>query len=223
MHLKILIVDDEEDILDIVEFTLNSFIPDNKIEIHRANSAASAISLLTQDSSINYTICDHNMPGGKGSEVLSFITQSNHQAKFLLCSTYTPQDLPIEYPNCFSYIQKPDISFHIEKFVKMMSLPKTERIYCPISIKILHLLGNAPAEVYIKLSDQKYLQCLSQDDIFSDHDFEKYESKKIKHFLDVNFKVGPETAIKYLIINIHYLNKAASDHSGVAINFTKIK
>jgi len=181
MHLKILIVDDEEDILDIIEFTLNSFIPDKEIEILKASNANSAINLLTNDLSINYTICDHNMPGGKGSEVLSFILKSNHQTKFLLCSTYTPQDLPNEYPNCFSYIQKPDIALHVEKFVKSMSLPKTERLYCPISINILHLLGNAPAEIYIKLSDQKYLQCLSQDDIFSDNDFEKYKSKNVRY------------------------------------------
>jgi len=41
--------------------------------------------------------------------------------------------------------------------------------------------------------------------------------------IDVNFKVGPETKIKYLVINIHYLNKATNDRSGVAVYFSNTK
>ena len=36
-------------------------------------------------------------------------------------------------------------------------------------------------------------------------------------FLDVAFKVGPDTSYKYIVVNIHYLKVVENDVSGLAL------
>jgi hypothetical protein len=38
---------------------------------------------------------------------------------------------------------------------------------------------------------------------------------------DVTFRVGPRTNLKYIVINVHYLNIVSNDNSGVAIYFSE--
>lgn len=37
------------------------------------------------------------------------------------------------------------------------------------------------------------------------------------NFIDVAYRVGPKTPMKYIVVNIHYLIKVNNDSSGLAI------
>ena len=64
--MKILIVDDESDIVDIVEYMIQDKFSD-PIATLIASSGNEAIKILGESRDIDVCICDHNMAGGMGS------------------------------------------------------------------------------------------------------------------------------------------------------------
>ena len=120
--MKILIVDDESDITEIVEFlTLEKFPAGTKTLI--ASSGNKAIKLINEYHDIDLCICDHNMADGMGPDVLKYIIKLKSKIKFVLNSTVVPADQPLEYPAnfIFSNIQKPDISGGIDRLFELCS------------------------------------------------------------------------------------------------------
>ncbi len=181
--MKILIVDDDSDVLDIVTF----FVEDKfygKSLITTAASGNEAIEKLKNDN-FELCICDHNMPNGFGSDVLSYIKKNKLETKFVLCSSVTPSDMPNEYnkENLFFYIGKPEIEIGVEQLSKIFANEKNlvaePSNYIPIMTNLLFIIGKLPCDVYLSLSEQKYLKCFNSGELFSEADHEKYLEKKI--------------------------------------------
>lgn len=190
--IKILIVDDEEDILDINTFSVEDIfcVPH---EISTAKSGNEAIKILEKNE-IDLCICDHNMPNGTGADVCEFIYSKKLKTKHVLCSTVLPEELPNTYSNEKMYfnIVKPDITIGIEKlyhkFIKSSAVidsavqdSKTFR-YVPISIKLLFIVGELPCDIYLKINDEKYLKSHNAEDFFKTDDFDKYKEKGVDVF-----------------------------------------
>jgi hypothetical protein len=53
--------------------------------------------------------------------------------------------------------------------------------YIPISLNFLYLLQKTPAEIYIKLAENKFLKCLNNDVAFTNEEKIKYHNKSISH------------------------------------------
>jgi len=182
--LKVLLVDDESDLIEIMEFlVLNSFPASTTVE--KANSGKEAIKILSSKK-IDLCICDHNMPNGMGSDVLKFIIEKNLSTKFVLCSTVTPSEKPQEYPLAQVYfnIQKPDVGGGLVQLQKLMDQqsrsdrPKED--YVPISLYVLKLMGRAPGDIYIRVSENHYVKVLNVNDEFTAEDKEKYSKKPLE-------------------------------------------
>ncbi len=182
--MKILIVDDEADILEIIEFIVQDFFPTGTV-ILTAQSGNEAIKLLENDPSIDICICDHNMPNGMGADVLKYIADKNLKTKFVLCSTVLPSEKPQEYPaeHVFSNIQKPDIGKGVGELLKLVEggekAPAIAEEFVPISVHILAMMERAIADIYIRMSDNKFVKCINMSEEFTSEDKDKYLAKSI--------------------------------------------
>lgn len=182
--MKILIVDDESEVAEIIEFLVREYFPDG-ITTMLAGSGNSAIKILRDDPSIDLCICDHNMPNGIGSEVLKFIIQKELNTKFILCSSIVPDERPEDYKLVFSNIQKPHIGIGIENLYKlvetngMIKNKVTSKDFIPVSVYLLSTIGKTPADLFIRMSDNKFIKCINVEDDFTTFDRDKYLTKEI--------------------------------------------
>jgi len=188
--LKVLIVDDEDDILDINTFCVEDVFSIAH-EITVAKSGNEAISKLS-NGDFDICICDHNMPNGTGVDVCEYIFSKKLKTKHVLCSSVLPSEFPNTYNNekLFFNIVKPDITNGIEKlFVKIRPMiesnivtsPSPEK-FVPISVKLLFLICELPCDVYLKINDEKFIKTFNRKDFFKTEDLEKYKAKDIVFF-----------------------------------------
>lgn len=199
--MKFLIVDDEKDICEIVKFLIHNKFPGG-CETIIASSGNEAIAILKEDVSIDYCICDHNMPDGKGSDVIKFLLSTQSKTKFVLCSTVNPSEQPHDYPlgSVFASIQKPMIRKGIENLIQLINQVQSgtgeeheehEETYVPIGIHTLVLFGKLPADIYIKMSENKFIKCINKSEEFGIADEIKYKEKTLE---TLYVKKGEETA-----------------------------
>lgn len=185
--MKILIVDDETDVLEILEFVVQDNFPTDTV-ILTAHCGSAAKKILADDHSIDFCISDHNMPNGMGFDILRFIVEEKLKTKFVLCSTILSADKPHEYPAeyVFSNVQKPDVGKGVEELFKLIQKGREgERQvrmpeeFVPISVHVLALMEKTPSDIYIRMSDDKFIKCINASEEFTLSDKEKYLVKSI--------------------------------------------
>lgn len=184
--MKILIVDDESDICKLIQFMCEDIFPPG-IEFVLAYSGNKAIGILDESPDFDICICDHNMSDGTGADLLKHLIKIKSHIKFILCSTVTPLDKPIEYPlkHVYFNIEKPEIGKGIEALFQLLAkdlqndLKTDENIYVPISLEMLVLLEKAPSDIYIKMSENKYIKCINSLEKFEDIDKNRFLKKII--------------------------------------------
>jgi HD-GYP domain-containing protein (c-di-GMP phosphodiesterase class II) len=93
----------------------------------------------------------------------------------------------------FGYIQKPNLMNGVkEVFQKFKSQSEFSsnhspmQSYFPISTRLLLSLNNMPVNIFLKLSDGKYVKVFSEGTVFDETDFLKYEGKGISQLYALN-------------------------------------
>lgn len=208
--MKILIVDDEIEITEMIEFLVQDAFTCGVTTLV-ATSGNSAIEILSNNLDIDICICDHNMPNGMGTDVIKHLISTKSNTKFVLCSTVLPSEKPREYPAeaVFTNIQKPEITEGVDELYKIVMKAGTiirqkgeVDEFIPISVQILALMGKVPADIYIRMSENKYVKCTNQLDEFTASDEKKYLEKSIDKLyfkkdeqkIDLNATVGDAVA-----------------------------
>lgn len=90
MALRILVVDDEEDVELLFRQRFRKEVNDNKVNLHFANSGLTALELLKDVShqDIIVILSDINMPGMTGLELLEKIKAQYPNKKVMMISAY---------------------------------------------------------------------------------------------------------------------------------------
>ncbi|NOT80171.1 MAG: response regulator [Bacteriovoracaceae bacterium] len=184
--IKILIVDDEIDVADIINFLVLDLLQINiKTTIsHSGNEAIKALDLENYD----YCICDHNMPNGSGDVVLKHIIKNNLATQFILCSTVTPISHHDEYPKdkILFNIEKPGVIAGIEKLANIIlkKLDPEEKAHLtpefhPIPVHYLKLFQDIPLDIYIQLGPDRFVKFYNEGDHFTTVDENNISEKSI--------------------------------------------
>ena len=190
--MKVLVADDDPEIVEIVSFLVKDHIASN-VEVVSAGSGSLAIKALS-NKDIDFCICDHNMPSGNGNTVLKYITSEQLTTRFVLSSGQDSEQDADLYPaeKVFFRINKPDIFSGVELLAGVIKaqfdladfniLPTSAaaKEYIPISLYLLTLLGTAPDDLYIKMSEDKFIKCIKKNETFTNFDRSKYNARKIK-------------------------------------------
>ncbi len=182
---NVLIVDDEDEIREILTFFVKSVYPCN---VSEAINGEDAIDQLKKQN-FQLVICDYNMPVKNGGEVYRYMIETDQPAKYVMCSSDTPQTFPVfkDSSHLFGYIQKPNLMNGVKEIVEKIKVESTkmsqssalEKDFFPIGINLLLTLRNVPVDVFIKIAEGKHVKVYSAGSAFDETDFLKFSEKHI--------------------------------------------
>lgn len=89
---EILVVDDDDFLLEMTCEKLSRKF--NDCALTTASSGAEAIRKIQSGKKFDLIVCDYNMPGGKGTQVLKYLMGNNHKIYFILYTSQLLPDLP---------------------------------------------------------------------------------------------------------------------------------
>ncbi|MEW6056545.1 MAG: response regulator [Bdellovibrionota bacterium] len=183
---KVLIIDDEENVREILAFALARAF---NAEVLAASSAKQGIELVDSNPSLACVICDYNMPQANGEFVLRHIKSKHAGIPFIVSTSDELEDHPeLTALGVSGYIQKP---YRIEKLIELvrdqtkqlasLRLKQTQPVYFKIKTQTLLRVNLLHSDVYIKLSDDKYVKLLREGDCLTPEDIARYSQRSVEH------------------------------------------
>ena len=114
-NLKLLFVEDEEDLLQIINDTLEKL----SLNFVTATNGEEALEILAQDSDIDYVITDINMPVMNGLDMIKIIREKDINVGIVIMSAHTETEYikKAEEYGVADYLLKP---FDFIKFIDLM-------------------------------------------------------------------------------------------------------
>ncbi|MDJ0947326.1 MAG: adenylate/guanylate cyclase domain-containing protein [Alphaproteobacteria bacterium] len=109
MTAKILVVDDEVDLQELIKRKFRREIRTGEFDFRFAESGAEALKILQNGSDIDLVLSDINMPGMSGLELLHHLGEYDTQLKTVMVSAYGDMDNIREAMNAgaFDFVTKP--------------------------------------------------------------------------------------------------------------------
>ncbi len=181
-------MDDEPDLLDLLEEVVSSFMPDAQIlTATRVQEAKQVI----QSTKVDLIVADQNLPDGKGHEIFQLIQEKNLKTRFVLCSSDQVHDIPeLSSAKIFGSIVKPNIldsldaileKFRAELRLEAGAIADRDSIdFVPVRIRGLVKTQPLPCDIYVRLSDSKFVKVFNANSAFSAKDLDKYLSKSVE-------------------------------------------
>lgn len=176
----ILVVDDEADIRDIYEMILSRAFP---LDIVSAESGKKALEIIKERGHPEIIISDLNMPNGDGVFLHQQLIEHNIDVPFVICSTDSPAVLKKRFPDIYGFIEKPKIiQPTIDMVESVLSDTRTANPpYVPIRISLLLRWGSGNADLFMKLSETKYVKVINAGEAFIPADAERFSGKGLTH------------------------------------------
>jgi response regulator RpfG family c-di-GMP phosphodiesterase len=200
---KILILEDEPELLDLIRDVVEVSLP--KAQVIACLNLKLALKALADNPEIALLICDQNLPDGKGHQTFEWCKKNNREIPYILCSSDRQQDIAaLRDQTIFGSVQKPNIlgplEQLLEKFLKLQPAANITSEYARIRSE--SLLKNQPlaTDVFIQLSEQKFVKILTKDSVFDTQDLSRYASKDV-HYLFVK-KEDQQALLQHIAANI---------------------
>lgn len=177
---KVLVADDEEMLQDLFEMIL---VGEFDCEIVKVANGLSAIDALKKTNDFSLIISDYHMPGAKGDKVYIF-NKANQNIPFFLFSGGSLIDYPefndLKVINKLNnFFNKP---FTTEDFIKavreIITTQEEKTIYLKADLPHFRKYSASPAEIYLKLSDNKYSKIVQINEDFKTRD------ELLNHYLE---------------------------------------
>lgn len=216
--MKVLYIENDPNIRDLYQMKLEA---DFQAEVSEAETEEEALKLLQKDSNWQMVLIDIALLNKSGSTIYQFILDNSLNIPFIIISDRDLRDYKglenfrKEHPGN-RLIQRP-INEKVFKTVLESSLADTNKItgnfynpngfntspteYTPVRIRNFTRFNSLPCEVFIKLSEDKFLKLINANDIYSSEVINKYIEKKVA-FLFVrsnDYQVLADTGIRTLL------------------------
>ncbi|MBC7538884.1 MAG: response regulator [Bacteriovorax sp.] len=228
--LKILIADDEEMLRDLYEMILES---EFSCETTKVSSGTDAINALKSSAQFDIIISDYNMPGGTGGQVYLF-NKNQTNVPFFLFSGGELGDFNEfkdfhETNRLNQFFNKPfndrDL---LDAVAKINISPAVSEIttndqFIKVKLSYYALHSKSSAEVYLKLSDNKYTKIINaNEDNIPDKDLLEHYLKKDIDYIYVErsfFKLFLNDVFNKFYGNIDGEKKAETLYQVSGLNF----
>ena len=112
--LRLLLVDDEQEILDIIQNLLENHIHTQSLRIHTALSGNDAIEMLRNDFQFDLIVSDYTMGNGNGLTVLNYVLEKKIKSKFVFFTSSSGFKTPSPNENYLGIIDKTDLNSLVE-------------------------------------------------------------------------------------------------------------
>ncbi|MFN7453262.1 MAG: response regulator [Pseudobdellovibrionaceae bacterium] len=182
-QLKILVIDDLEDIQELVIFMVQSKF---KATIETCSSGNQAIERLKKEPSFDLIISDYQMPDGNGLEVLKFLRSQNRATPFLFLSGNDLKlEAQLELSLDWKQVPKPfseEILLSAVNQALSAAITEMDSKYIPVRLKLLEKMGKLQAPLFVKINEQKMVQLTSDESDFTPQMAQKYRDKRVESF-----------------------------------------
>ncbi|MGE3609829.1 MAG: HD domain-containing phosphohydrolase [Bacteriovoracaceae bacterium] len=176
----ILLVDDEPDILEILEMGVLSSFPSSKLEF--AKSGNEALKIVQDKGPPLVIVSDYKMADGNGEYLYLELQKINNPSPFIICSGNPMNEIQAKFPDIYGHIEKPRIIEPLKDLLNsIIKKSETPVKYIPIRISFLLKQGEIKYDLYLKLSDTKYLKVMNQGEAFTQADSDRFQSKNLTH------------------------------------------
>lgn len=202
---KVLIVDDETDILEILETLVSA---EFNCDVVTAISGKDAVDKLKNDK-FDLILSDYSMPNGNGAVVFNY-NKDNGNIPFIFVSGGYLEDYvditnfyTVNYLN--SYINKPvDIDELNQKVSKVFDIGvHNTSEFVHVSDFLLLNYDIANYEIYLKLSDEKYIKIKNQnDDSLAEIQRYRQKSEDLFYLKRDQLKFFLKSVINFHLINL---------------------
>lgn len=175
----ILVVDDEADIRDVFEVILKRSFP---LDVVTAQSGNKALKVIAEKGHPSIIISDLHMADGDGAFLYLKMKENKWDIPMVFCTTDVGPGLKKNFPDIRGFIEKPDIVSPTVKLVSsLITASQTPPEYVPIRISLLLRMGSANYDLFMKLSDSKYVKVINAGEAFIPSDAERFTSKGLQH------------------------------------------
>lgn len=175
----ILVVDDEADIRDICEMLLRRTFP---LDVVAACSGKEALQIIKEKGKPEIIISDLRMPDGDGMFLYQTMIENQWNIPFVICSSDPRHILESRFPNLQGYIEKPKIFRPlIETVDAIIGHNHTPPNFVCVRISLLMRWGTANYNLYMKLSEGKYIKVINAGEAFLSDDANRFYAKGLHH------------------------------------------
>jgi response regulator RpfG family c-di-GMP phosphodiesterase len=184
--MKILYAEDQEMLQEMYSMEMEA---DLDCEVVNAKDGEQAINLLKKSHDYDLIISDYNMPNINGGQLYTYVQDNCPSIPFIL----TSGDSIDQHKEFSSFksdnrgnhsIEKPfSVDALIQYIQSLFADKKTKPVsgYCRVRISLFSLFNGVPTDVFLKISDKKYIKVINKDDLYSSDTIEKYLKKKISY------------------------------------------
>ncbi|MBF0312647.1 MAG: response regulator [Oligoflexia bacterium] len=191
----IFFVDDEKLIRELGTLELEGMLDVQVVEIA---SSDDAVAYLKKNPDVDLIISDYSTPKGNGGNIYEQVKQfsqnsGNKTIPFVLFTSMGLEEVNkldgFASDSNNAYIQKPGDLKNLTKTVQKLlhnqvtSDPTSEESpYCKVGIKNFLKFNSSSCDIFIKLSQKKFLKVINQNDSFDFEQIEKYANKGLSFF-----------------------------------------
>ena len=180
---RILVAEDEPELLEIISFFIES---EFNAEVVIAEDGEKAKAILEKDSNFQIVVSDYNMPKLTGGGLLLYVRKAHPNIKFILVSAVNPKSVPefkISSPDAI--VEKPQCNDPLKDAIQKFLTTQEENIesedYIRVAISQLARLGTVNYALYAKLSENKFLKVLHENEFFGTEELSRFHAKKINY------------------------------------------
>ncbi|WP_408097622.1 response regulator [Peredibacter sp. HCB2-198] len=175
----ILVVDDEADIRDVCEMLLKRSFP---LDVATASSGHHALQVMQEKGKPVLIVSDFRMPDGDGQFLHQSLVERHWNIPFVICSSDPKNVLEARIPGLQGYLEKPRIFRPLIDVVESILghqdiLPN----FVPVRISLLMRWGSSSCNLYMKLSEGKYIKVINAGEAFMTDDAGRFYSKGLHH------------------------------------------
>ncbi|MBT3584555.1 MAG: response regulator, partial [Halobacteriovoraceae bacterium] len=193
--MKILVIDDDDAIRQFVTMVLENLVPDPVIT--ECFSGNKAIAALEQNSDYSLIICDYEMPDGNGGDVYRYLIGKGNKTPFALFTSHHIDRLEEFSKNSLregidTFIQKGEGGPNALKLGICQVLSGLDEMideyagseesegttYKRVRIYYFWRFNKCLCDIYLKLSDTKYVKIINKNDTYGRDTISKYVDKK---------------------------------------------
>lgn len=183
--MNILLIEDDDDIRDLLALILETKLRAN---VMQSATVQNSLSMLKTGDNFDCIFSDYHLPDGNGGTIFKHLSDVNSQVPFILCSSETPEVSPhFRERKISGYIEKP---FNTNTVVNTISQVLSEKLpliqnleqqeYNPIKIRTLLKANVISCDLFVKISDSKYVRLARAGDSFGRDDYNRYLSKNLE-------------------------------------------
>ncbi|MBF0297632.1 MAG: response regulator [Oligoflexia bacterium] len=210
--MKILYAEDDIIVRELLSMQIEATL---NLKVVTAASGNEAIECLKSDTEISLVISDYNMPDGNGDIIYKFMVDNDRKIPFFLFSSVVAEEIK-ELKNLlkdnshnYHFVKPVEFEVVIRKIEEVLINLREELInYC--KIKIMHFLkfNTINCDVYLKLSENKFVKVISKDALYSTEIVHKYATKSTEYLyiLKEDFKNFYSNFSKSLTYSLEHEN-----------------